>query len=57
MSPVESNDGIIIHLELISLGEDIRLFEKLRTRPIVLERFEVTSIAGVTSLQFKVVNS
>ncbi len=52
MFPVESSD-----LAPIILGEDIRLFEKLSSRPIELERFEVTSIAGVTSLQFKVVNS
>ncbi len=46
-----------IHLDLVPvlLGEGVRLFDRLGTGPIELERTEVVEAPGVTHLTFRVV--
>lgn len=47
-------DEIVIHLAPILLGEGIRLFDHLEGKRIELERTEVVSTTGITSLKFRV---
>jgi dihydrofolate reductase len=48
-------DEIVIHLCPILLNEGIRLFDHLSSQSIELERTEVVSSAGITSLRFRIV--
>jgi dihydrofolate reductase len=50
-------DEIVIHLVPVLLGEGIRLFDHLGAEPIELERSEVVSTTGMTSLRFRVMKS
>jgi dihydrofolate reductase len=47
-------DEIVIHLVPLLLGEWIRLFENLGSESIELERTEVISTSGITSLRFRI---
>ncbi len=47
-------DEIMIHLAPILLGEGLRLFDHMRARPIELERTEIGSTSGITSLRFRI---
>jgi len=48
-------DEIVIHLAPVLIGEGIRLFDKLKTGDIELERIEVVATGGITSLRFRVI--
>jgi dihydrofolate reductase len=48
-------DEIVIHLCPTLLNEGIRLFDHLSSQSIELERTEVVSTAGITSLRFRIV--
>jgi dihydrofolate reductase len=48
-------DEVLIHLVPILLGQGIRLFDRLPSAPVELERTEIVATAGVTSLRFRVV--
>ncbi len=48
-------DEIVVHLCPLLLNEGIRLFDLPGTPPIELERTELVSTAGITSLRFRIV--
>jgi dihydrofolate reductase len=48
-------DEIHVDLAPVLLGDGVRLFDRLGTGPIELERTEVVEGAGVTHLTFRVV--
>lgn len=47
-------DEIVIHLAPILLNAGVRLFDRLGDKRIELERVEVVSTAGMTSLRFRI---
>jgi dihydrofolate reductase len=48
-------DEIVLHLVPVLLADGIRLFDRLGTQPIELERTEVIEAPGVTHFRFRIV--
>lgn len=47
-------DEIVIHLAPVLLGDGVRLYESIGTKPIVLTRTEVAAKGQLTDLRFRV---
>lgn len=47
-------DEIVIHLAPVLLGDGVRLYESIGTKPIVLTRTEVAPTGQLTDLRFRV---